>query len=83
MIRPLLEEFWPFDYGRFEFRFDPAAGALSFMEVNLSCNLWSRKTISRSARTLGLSHRDVVETIVAHSMGRQRLVPAVRLCPVY
>ena len=53
------------------------------MEVNLSCNLWSRKTISRSARTLGLSHRDVVETIVAHSMGRQRLVPAVRLCPVY
>jgi D-alanine-D-alanine ligase len=82
-IEPLLEEFWPFDYGRFEFRFDPATGALSFMEVNLSCNLWSKKTISRSAQTFGLSHRDVVETIVAHSLGRQRLMPAARACPVY
>lgn len=75
---PLLNEFWPFDYGRFEFRFDPATDQISFMEVNLSCNLWSRKTISRSARTLGLSHRDTVETIVAHSLGRQRLIPQVR-----
>jgi len=82
-VEPLLEEFWPFDYGRFEFRFDPATGALSFMEVNLSCNLWSKKTISRSARTLGLSHRDVVENIVAHSLGRQRLIPTARVCPVY
>lgn len=82
-IEPLLDELWPFDYGRFEFRFDPASGALSFMEVNLSCNLWSKKTISRSARTLGLSHRDVVETILAHSLGRQRLIPAARVCPVY
>jgi len=82
-IEPLLEEFWPFDYGRFEFRFDPASSALSFMEVNLSCNLWSKKTMSRSAQTLGLSHRDVVETILAHSLGRQRLIPAARICPVY
>lgn len=82
-VEPLLEEFWPFDYGRFEFRFEPRSGALSFMEVNLSCNLWSKKTISRSAGTLGLSHRDVVETIVAHSLGRQRLIPAARVCPVY
>lgn len=82
-IEPLLEEFWPFDYGRFEFRFDPRYGTLSFMEVNLSCNLWSKKTISRSARTLGLCHREVVETIVAHSLGRQRLIPAVLARPVY
>lgn len=82
-IEPLLEEFWPFDYGRFEFRFDPRSGGFSFMEVNLSCNLWSKKTISRSAQTLGLSHLDVVETIIAHSLGRQRLIPAVRSCPVY
>lgn len=82
-VEPLLEEIWPFDYGRFEFRFDPATGALSFMEVNLSCNLWSKKTISRSARTLGMSHRDVVETILAGSLGRQRLIPTARLCPVY
>ena len=33
-------------------RYDPATGDLAFMEVNLSCNLWSRKTISRSARSI-------------------------------
>jgi len=73
LTRRLLPELWPFDYGRFEYRYDPASGALRFMEVNLSCNLWSKKTISRSARRLGLSHQDLVETIVAHSLARQGL----------
>lgn len=71
LARPLIAELWPFDYGRFEFRFDPATGALSFMEVNLSCNLWSRKTISRSAASLGVDHVALVEAIVAHSIQRQ------------
>jgi len=69
----LLRDLWPFDYGRFEYRYDPATGALRFMEVNLSCNLWSKKTISRSAATLGVSHEALVETIVAHSLARQRV----------
>ncbi len=73
LTRPLIAELWPFDYGRFEFRYDPASGAASFMEVNLSCNLWSRKTISRSAATLGIDHDMLVESIVAHSMKRQRV----------
>jgi D-alanine-D-alanine ligase len=73
----LAGELWPFDYGRFEYRFDPATGNLRFMEVNLSCNLWSRKTISRSARSLGLAHAELVETIVAHSLKRQGLVADV------
>lgn len=70
----LLPELWPFDYGRFEYRYDPATGDLAFMEVNLSCNLWSKKTISRSARTLGVSHARLVETILAHSLLRQGVV---------
>lgn len=70
----LLGELWPFDYGRFEFRYDPATDALLFMEVNLSCNLWSRKTISRSAATLGVDHAALVETIVAHSLARQGVI---------
>lgn len=73
LTRPLISELWPFDYGRFEFRFDPATGEASFMEVNLSCNLWSRKTISRSAATLGIDHDMLVESIVAGSMKRQRV----------
>jgi D-alanine-D-alanine ligase len=72
----LMAELWPFDYGRFEFRFDPQSGALSFMEVNLSCNLWSRKTISRAAALVGLDHAALVETILAHSMARQGLMRA-------
>lgn len=74
----LAKDYWPFDYGRFEYRHDPATGDLAFMEVNLSCNLWSRKTISRAARLQGIGHTELVEHIVAHSMMRQQLVePAV------
>ncbi|HEX8450272.1 MAG TPA: phosphoribosylglycinamide synthetase [Allosphingosinicella sp.] len=73
-VRSLLPELWPFDYGRFEFRFDPATGDIRFMEVNLSCNLWSKKTISRSARILGVRHARLVETIMAHSLLRQGVV---------
>ncbi|HEX8513111.1 MAG TPA: phosphoribosylglycinamide synthetase [Allosphingosinicella sp.] len=76
-VRALLPELWPFDYGRFEFRYDPATDDIRFMEVNLSCNLWSKKTISRSARTLGVSHARLVETILAHSLLRQGVVKDV------
>ena len=75
----LLRDLWPFDYGRFEYRYDPISGDLRFMEVNLSCNLWSKKTISRAAGTLGVSHEALVETIVAHSLARQRVGHADRL----
>lgn len=70
MVRAMLGEFWPFDYGRFEFRYDPRSRALAFMEVNLSCNLWSRKTISLSARHAGIGHAELIETIIAHSLER-------------
>jgi len=76
-VRALLPELWPFDYGRFEFRYDPATGGIRFMEVNLSCNLWSKKTISRSARALGVGHQRLVETILAHSLLRQGVVKDV------
>jgi len=74
MTRRLLPELWPFDYGRFEFRYDPATNDLLFMEVNLSCNLWSKKTISRSAASIGVDHAALVETIVGHSLARQGLL---------
>ena len=76
MTRTLCRELWPFDYGRFEFRYDPATESVWFMEVNLSCNLWSKKSISRSAATLGIEHQELVESIVAHSLWRQGLITA-------
>lgn len=75
-VERMLPEFWPFDYGRFEFRFDPATGAIAFMEINVSCNLWSRKSISRAAALAGLDHPALVETILAHSLERQGLIAA-------
>jgi len=50
---------------------------VQFMEVNLSCNLWSKKTISRSAASIGVDHQTLVETIIGHSLERQGLLTEV------
>ena len=78
----MLPELWPFDYGRFEFRYDPASGDIRFMEVNLSCNLWSKKTVSGAGQLLGISHVELVETILAHSMLRQGVIAEVEETPI-
>ncbi len=78
MTRILMTELWPFDYGRFEFRVNRETGEARFMEVNLSCNLWSKKTISRSAASVGIDHQSLVESIMAHSMARQGLLGSRR-----
>lgn len=72
--RELLREFRPFDYGRFEFRLDVRTGEVQFLEVNLNCNLWSRKTIAMAAAQIGWSHRDLIETILTESLRRQGLL---------
>ena len=78
--RALIPEFLPFDYGRFEFRVDADSGEVRFLEVNLNCNLWSRKTISMAAAQIGWSHRELIETILTESICRQGLlVPALDL----
>ena len=71
--RSMASTYFPFDYGRFEFRFDERSGAIHFMEVNLNCNLWSEKVFGRSANLLGWSHADLIETILCESMVRQGL----------
>lgn len=72
--REMMREFAPFDYGRFEFRIDVRTGEIQFLEVNLNCNLWSRKTIAMAAAQIGWSHRDLIETILAESLRRQGLL---------
>ena len=73
MTMRLAPEFMPFDYGRFEFRIDVTTGEVLFLEVNLNCNLWSRKTISKAAAQIGWSHEDLIETIVAETIDRRGL----------
>jgi D-alanine-D-alanine ligase len=70
--------FHPFDYGRFEFRFDEATGTLNFLEVNLNCNLWSEKVFGRSAALAGMSHDELIETIVGESLIRHGLTGVAR-----
>ncbi|MGB3710702.1 MAG: phosphoribosylglycinamide synthetase [Erythrobacter sp.] len=77
-VLAMLPELWPFDYGRFEFRYTPDTGEVLFMEVNLSCNLWSKKTVAGAAQLAGLSHARLVEHIAASSMDRQGVIDAVR-----
>ena len=72
--RAVMAEFQPFDYGRFEFRLDVRTGEVQFLEVNLNCNLWSRKTIAMAAAQIGWSHGELIETILAESLRRQGLM---------
>lgn len=74
LSRRLMGEFFPFDYGRFEFRMDTKTGRLWFLEVNLNCNLWSHKSISLGAGLMGWTHGELIETILAESLIRQGLV---------
>jgi D-alanine-D-alanine ligase len=72
--RNIMREFLPFDYGRFEFRMDYKSGQVQFLEVNLNCNLWSEKTISKAARLAGWSHPELIETILCESLRRNDLL---------
>lgn len=77
--RAMADAFFPFDYGRFEFRFDERTGDVTFLEVNLNCNLWSEKVFGRSAALLGWEHRDLIETILCESLRRHGLIEAREL----
>lgn len=70
----ILPEIWPCDYARMEFKYDPATNALNFLEINLSCNLWSKKAVPFSARGAGVEYPELIETLVCHSMLRQNVI---------
>lgn len=70
----MMREFSPFDYGRFEFRLDSETGKALFMEVNLNCNLWSKKTIAMAAAQIGWSHGELIETILTEGLQRHGLI---------
>lgn len=72
--REMMKEFTPFDYGRYEFRMELATGKIWFLEINLNCNLWSQKTISKAAQTIGWTHPELIETILCESLRRNGLI---------
>ncbi|MFN3747600.1 MAG: phosphoribosylglycinamide synthetase [Sphingorhabdus sp.] len=77
MTLTLAEIFRPFDFGRFEFRFNEETGEINLLEVNLQCNLWSEKVYGRSAVLMGWKQEDLIETIIAESLIRHGLMPRI------
>lgn len=74
MAHLIAREFIPFDYGRIEFRLDLQTGDINFIEINLQCNLWSEKVMSKAAGYAGFSHADLIETLLAESWRRNGLI---------
>lgn len=75
--RCMAGTFFPFDYGRFEYRLNETTGEVNFLEVNLNCNLWSQKVFGKSAERMGWSHSELIETILCESLTRQGLLDSV------
>ena len=75
--RRMAEEFRPFDYGRFEFRFDKETGTVNFLEVNLQANLWSKKVFGQSAVRAEISQTELIETILYEALRRHGLLEPV------
>ena len=66
-------DYRPFDYGRFEFRVNEETGEITFLELNLNCNLWWEKVFGRSAALAGWTQAQLIETILAESLRRHGL----------
>ncbi|GMN01352.1 phosphoribosylglycinamide synthetase [Erythrobacter sp. MTPC3] len=74
LTRMVWEEYRPFDYGRFEFRVNEATGEITFLELNLNCNLWSQKVFGVAAKMAGWSQSDLIETLLAEGLRRHGLI---------
>lgn len=69
--RQINNMIWPYDYGRFDYRITPD-GKVFALEYNISCNLGSNRAIVQSANLLGYQQKDIVESVLANSLERQR-----------
>jgi D-alanine-D-alanine ligase len=69
-----MQEYRPFDYGRFEFRVNEETGEITFLELNLNCNLWSQKVFGRAAVLAGWTQEQLIETLVAEGLARHGLI---------
>lgn len=72
--RKCWDEYRPFDYGRFEFRVNEETGEVTFLELNLNCNLWSQKVFGRAAELAGWTQEQLIETILAEGLRRNGLM---------
>ena len=69
----LTKAIWPFDYGRIDYRINPESGQVYFLEYNVCGNLSAEKSVAQGAFAAGLTHTQLVETIICSSLTRQRV----------
>ena len=63
----------PFDYARFDFRYDPNAERLVFLEGNIVCSLGPATVVARAAELCGIDYPSLVGHLVTRSLRRQRM----------
>ncbi len=67
----LYSEIRPIEAFRADFRFDPASGALHFLEVNMQCNLDPFGTFCQSAVGGPNRYAEMIEGLLSSSLTRQ------------
>jgi D-alanine-D-alanine ligase len=68
----LYAELQPIDYARFDYRVQKKTQIPFFLEVNVCCNLGSHSTIAKSAEAIGVDHIQLIKSILAFSLDRQK-----------
>jgi len=68
----LAEAISPFDYARFDFRFDPDRKRLVFLELNIACNMSPASVVRRAIHMHGVEYHPLVAHVFTYSLRRQR-----------
>ncbi len=67
----MAAEISPFDYARFDFRYDPDAHRVVFIEVNIACNMAPASAIYRAAALHDIKYEELVAHVLTYSLRRQ------------
>jgi D-alanine-D-alanine ligase len=68
----MAAEISPFDYARFDYRYDPATDRAVFIEVNIACNMAPASAIYRAVSLHGIKYEELVAHVVTYSLRRQK-----------
>lgn len=71
-VDTLWRNLGPIDYFRVDYRWDPATGARTVLEINICCYLGRQGALALAGSQWGYSRRDLVAHVVEYSLARQR-----------
>jgi len=64
----------PLDYFQIDYRYNPSNDQLFILEINICCHIASFGSFGFAAQKSGISHKNLVRTILQTSMERQGLI---------